>query len=120
MELSAHFFTESGHMKNQLRGYAFILLLSLTACGLSPPIGNSAQQSKSDINPTAEVVANNSGLSGITHAESLNRRDCRRHVRTGSRIARNACKANSFNGLFPGGVNLDTAGESQPGYGRKN
>lgn len=95
-------------------------LVFLSACSSSPPTGH-AHPGRDAVPPSAQVDADiiggeQSGLGGVVYSKA--RVTCERRVRTGTRIPRDICGANGFNGLFPSGINTGTAGESQPGYGR--
>ena len=98
-----------------------IVILSasvLWACAASPPASNSAGEPAPVPANVGDEAADATGLGPIVYS-GQSMAECRRQMRTGTRIRREVCNPNAFNGLFPGGVNLGTGGESQPGYGRK-
>lgn len=108
---------------------AFVLVGCGTTSTLSnPPTSTGAQSSEanpvqSDKAPQAIATANEpadaAGLGQIVYS-GRDVIDCGRTRRTGSRIPRDVCRPNSFNGLFPsGGINMGTAREGQPSYGNR-
>lgn len=107
-------------MKSTLLIVGTLCLSLLSACGSLPATGTTvaARDSiPSTVDRNADIIeVDGSGLGTIVY--NSNRMTCERRVRTGTRIPRDVCRADGFNGMFPsGGLNMGTAGESQPGYG---
>jgi len=112
-------------------------ITGLSACGSTPntsgsdavPIAKSAPVAKSvaDVAETAvDVVDTIHNGDDIEDANGLGTIvyngkpliECGRQLRTGSRIRRQVCRPDGYNGMFPsGGINVGTAKESQVGYG---
>ena len=96
-----------------------LALVFLTACSSSPTVVSADGQSAPSVASTEPdgQVADDTGLGPIVYSGQA-RASCERRVRTGTRIPRDICHADGFNGMFPsGGLNMGTAGEGQPGYG---
>lgn len=107
-------------MKSTLLIVGTFCLSLLSACSSSPATGTtvaSRDSIPSTIDRNAEIIdVDGSGLGTVVYNSA--RMSCERRVRTGTRIRRDICRADGFNGLFPsGGLNMGTAGEHQPGYG---
>ena len=100
-------------------GIIFMGLL-LVACGSSPtldnPSGESVTVAADDSVSADDIVPDIPGLGPITD-RGQQPVQCIKIKRTGTRIRREVCRATSFNGLFPAGINMGAAGEAQPGYG---
>jgi hypothetical protein len=101
-------------------------ILILSACGSSPPATSPGpdtavphQEIEVDTAITGATmpVDNESGL-GTLASNGRDLVNCGRTRRTGSRIPREICEANAFNGLYPsGGMTMSTAKESGPRWG---
>lgn len=102
-------------------GIIFMGLL-LVACGSSPTLDNPAGEpvavAGNDGVSADEILPDIPGLGPIAY-RGQEPAQCPRKTRLGTRIPRDVCRANAFNGLFPAGINMGSAGEAQPGYGRK-
>ncbi len=96
--------------------------LLLVACGSSPTLDNPSGEpvvvAANDGVSADDILPDIPGLGPIVY-RGQEPVQCTKKTRTGTRIPRNVCRADAFNGLFPGGIDLGAAGESQPGYGRK-
>lgn len=115
-------------MKTYQTAIPALAILVLAACGSAPtqapaeqragpverPDMNSAQATAVDT--TTETDADESGL-GTLASNGRGLMNCGRVKRTGSRIPRDVCGPNSFNGLYPSGVNMSTYKESGPRWG---
>ncbi len=96
--------------------------LLLVACGSSPtldnPSGEPVAVAVDDSVSADDIVPDIPGLGPIVY-RGQEPVQCTKKTRTGTRIPREVCKADVFNGLFPGGIDMGSAGEAQPGYGRQ-
>lgn len=96
------------------------IVLLLVACGSSPTLDNAAGEpvdvAADDSVSADDIVPDIPGLGPIA-IRGQQPAQCIRKTRLGTRIPRDVCRANGFNGLFPAGINMGSAGEAQPGYG---
>jgi len=102
-------------MKKYLTGTVVLAILMLSACSSSPTFESPPREPVQVV--AVDVITENPGLGRIVY-NGRPLAECKRQTRTGTRIRRDVCRPNSRNGLFPGGYDLGTGGESQVGYGR--
>ena len=88
----------------------------------SMPIAKSVPDAANDGVKVAEAIHNdddageNPGLGTIVY-NGKPLVECGQQLRTGSRIRREVCVPDGYNGMYPsGGINMGTAKESQPRY----
>lgn len=104
-------------MKSCLSTTSIIFMsLLLVACGSSPTFDNPSGETVAV--DAADIVPDVPGLGPIVYRgqESV---QCAKRTRAGTRIPRDVCRADSFNGLFPAGFDMGAEGEAQPGYGHR-
>ena len=92
--------------------------LLLVACGSSPTLDNPSAVSANDGVSAAEILPDIPGLGPIVY-RGQEPVQCTKKTRAGTRIPRDVCRADSFNGLFPAGFDMGSAGEAIPGYASK-
>ncbi len=96
--------------------------LLLAACGSSPSIDNPSGEpvavAANDRVSAADILPDIPGLGPIVY-RGQEPVQCTKKTRAGTRIPRNVCRADSFNGLFPAGFDMGSAGEAIPGYASK-
>ncbi len=92
--------------------------LLLVACGSSPTLDNPSAVAANDGVSAADILPDIPGLGPIVY-RGQEPVQCAKKTRTGTRIPREVCRADAFNGLFPGGIDMGAEGEAQPGYGHK-
>ena len=101
-------------MKSCLSTSIIFMGLLLVACGSSPTLDNPFGET--DAVGVADIVPDVPGLGPIVY-RGQEPVQCVKKTRTGTRIPREVCNADAFNGLFPGGIDMGAEGEAQPGYG---
>ncbi len=98
------------------------MVMLLVACGSSPtldnPSGEPVAVAVDDSVSADDIVPDIPGLGPIVY-RGQEPVQCTKKTRTGTRIPREVCRADAFNGLFPGGIDMGAEGEAQPGYGSK-
>ena len=106
-------------MKSCLSTLSIIFMsLLLAACGSSPAIDNPSAVAANDGVSAADILPDIPGLGPIVY-RGQEPVQCTKKTRTGTRIPRDVCRADAFNGLFPGGIDMGSAGEAIPGYASK-
>lgn len=96
-----------------------LLACSLAACASNKSATSTpgSTQAAAGAEQATDPATEDAGLGPIVY-NGQTMAECDKQVRTGTRIRRQVCKPNAFNGLFPGGINMGVRGEKQPGYGR--
>lgn len=96
--------------------------LLLVACGSSPTLDNPSAEpvavAANDSVSADDILPDIPGLGPIVY-RGQEPVQCSKKIRTGTRIPREVCRADAFNGLFPVGIDMGSAGEAIPGYGSK-
>lgn len=96
--------------------------LLLVACGSSPTLDNPSAEpvavAANDSVSAADILPDIPGLGPIVY-RGQEPVQCTKKTRAGTRIPRDVCRADSFNGLFPAGFDMGSAGEAIPGYASK-
>jgi predicted small secreted protein len=88
-----------------------------TPVAKSVPVATDDRVDAVDAGNQADGAGENAGLGAIVY-NGKPLIECGRRLRTGSRIPRQVCSPDGYNGMYPsGGINVGTAKESQVGYG---
>ena len=105
-------------MANGHSFYIVLVAMTLSACATgNADRAASVAEALEQPEGANEVAENESGLGTIAYTQQREKK-CGRQARTGSRIQREICTPDGFNGLYPAPkINMGTANESQPGYG---